>query len=97
MQPANSKMNKGALRATNTIGYFNEIIYERLLTQYKKSVLDKKELSQELGISVSTINNYIAKGAGIPEYIKIGIGINSRVLFPIENVVAYMSNTIKIA
>jgi hypothetical protein len=75
----------------------NEIILKDLQNRYKKSTLNKKELSNELGISVSSINNYIVKGCGIPEYIKVGNGKNGTVIFPVVNVVDYLSNTIKVS
>ena len=77
--------------------YFSERIFTELSQRYNKSVLTKKELSNELGVSVSSINSYIAKGIGIPEYIKVGNGKNGKVLFPVVNVVDYLSNTIRVA
>lgn len=77
--------------------FFNKTIHEELKSRYNKSTLSKKELADELGMSVSSINNYIVKGVGIPEYIKVGTGKNGTVLFPIVNVVDYLSNTIKVA
>lgn len=77
--------------------YFSEIRYQRLVEKYNKSVLTKKELSEELGISVSSINSYIVKGTGIPQYTKIGTGTKGRVLFPIENVVEFLDNTLLVS
>ena len=77
--------------------YFSQKIYEDLTSRYQKSTLTKKELSLELGVSVSSINSYITKGEGIPEYIKVGTGRNGKVLFPVVNVVDYLSNTIKVS
>lgn len=77
--------------------YFSEKIYQDLMDRYNKTVLTKNELSHELGVSVSSINNYISKGTGIPEYVKVGEGKNGRVLFPVVNVVDYLSNTIKVS
>lgn len=77
--------------------FFNKTIHEDFKSRYNKSTLSKKELANELGMSVSSINNYIVKGVGIPEYIKVGTGKNGTVLFPIVNVVDYLSNTIKVA
>jgi len=77
--------------------YFSEEIHNDLKQRYNKSTLTKKELSNELGVSVSSINSYIVKGTGIPEYIKVGTGKNGRVLFPVVNVVDYLSRTIKVA
>lgn len=76
--------------------FFNKTIHEDLVSRHNKSTLTKKELADELGMSVSSINNYIVKGVGIPEYVKVGTGKNGTVLFPIVNVVDYLSNTIKV-
>ena len=77
--------------------YINKLILEDLQSRYKKSTLNKKELSHELGISISSINSYIVKGCGIPEYIKVGKGKGGKILFPVINVVDYLSNTIKVS
>lgn len=77
--------------------YFSEKIHTDLNQRYNKSTLTKKELANELGVSVSSINSYIVKGTGIPEYIKVGTGKNGRVLFPLVNIVDYLSRTIKVA
>ncbi|WP_415407293.1 DNA-binding protein [Sulfurovum sp. CS9] len=77
--------------------YFSEKIYTELTHRYNKATLNKKELANELGVSVSSINSYIVKGVGIPEYIKVGTGKNGKVLFPVVNVVTYLSNTIRVA
>ena len=77
--------------------YFSEKIYNDLKQRYNKSTLTKKELANELGVSVSSINSYIVKCTGIPEYIKVGTGKNGKVLFPLVNVVDYLSNTIRVA
>jgi hypothetical protein len=76
--------------------YFSKIIYEDMTSKYGFT-LTKKELSEVLKVSVSSINNYIVKGVGIPEYTKVGTGKNGVVLFPVVNVVDYLSNTIKVA
>ncbi len=77
--------------------YFSEQIHNDLKQRYNKSTLTKKELANELNISVSSINSYIVKGTGIPEYIKVGTGKNGKVLFSLPAVVDYLSNTIKVA
>jgi len=76
--------------------FFSNIIYKDMTSQYGYT-LTKKELAQVLKVSVSSINNYIVKGEGIPEYTKVGTGKNGKVLFPVVNVVDYLSNTIKVA
>jgi len=75
---------------------FQKIIYEDLTQQFGYT-LTKKELAQVLKVSVSSINNYIVKGEGIPEYTKVGTGKNGKVLFPVVNVADYLSNTVSVA
>lgn len=76
---------------------FYEEKLENLLVSEFGLNLTKNELSKVLKVSVSSINNYIVKGEGIPEYVKVGSGKNGKVLFPVVNVVDYLSNTIKVA
>ncbi len=70
---------------------------KNLYSKYKKSTLSKKELAKELGIGLSTLNKYLASGIGLPNYIKMGDSINSRVLFNIRDVAEFLSNTTKVA
>lgn len=77
--------------------YINEIIYKELNEKYNKSTINKKELAEELGVSISSINQYIVKGYGIPEYKKFGSGKNAKVLFPIVCVAKYLSSVILVA
>lgn len=74
-----------------------EKIYYMLRDTYKKSTLTKRELANEISCSESTLNIYIAKGYGLPNYKKLGKGKNSRVLFNIIDVAEFMSQTIKVA
>jgi len=73
------------------------LIYKDLQTRYKKSTLSKRELSQELGISYSTIDGYISKGYGIPNYKKLGTAKNAKVIFNIIDVAKFLADTIKTA
>jgi len=77
--------------------YIQESILNDLQNRYKKSTLTKKELAHELSVSVSSINNYIVKGYGIPQYTKVGEAKNGTVLFPVICVAEYLSNTIAVA
>ena len=79
-----------------TKDFYSQKTEDLIVSQFGQ-VLTKKELSQVLKVSVSSINNYIVKGEGIPEYVKVGTGKNGKVLFPVVNVVDYLSNTIKVA
>ena len=76
--------------------FYSQKIEDLLISQYGLN-LTKKELSQVLKVSVSSINNYIVQKTGIPEYVKVGTGKNGTVLFPVVNVVDYMSNTVKVS
>jgi len=71
--------------------------YNYLKEKYKKITLIKPELATEMSISVSTINLYIAKGYGIPNYSKIGNAKNASVRFNILDVAEFLSQTIKTA
>lgn len=60
--------------------------------------IDKKQYAEIIGASVSTINNYISKGYGVPDYQKLGNAKNSKVLFTLRNVAKYLaSQTVKTA
>ncbi len=74
-----------------------ELIYNDLKTRYKKSTLSKAEMANELGISYSTIDGYIARGFGIPNYKKLGKAKNAKVIFNIIDVAEFLSQTIKTA
>ena len=74
-----------------------ELIYNDLKNRYKKSTLSKREMAHELGISYSTIDGYIAKGYGIPNYKKLGKAKNAKVVFNIIDVAKFLSETIKTA
>ena len=74
-----------------------QLIYNDLKSRYKKATLSKKEMAHELGISYSTIDNYIAKGYGTPNYKKLGTAKNAKVIFNIVDVAHYLADTIKTA
>lgn len=77
--------------------YINEAICQDLTNRYKKLALNKKELAHELGVSVSAINNCIAKGYGLPQFKKLGHQPNARVVFPVICIAEFLSNTVKVA
>ena len=74
-----------------------EQFYIMLRETYKKSCLNKKDLSKEMDISVSTIDLYLSKGHGLPNYKKLGTAKNAKVVFNIIDVAEFLSQTIKIA
>ena len=79
----------------SSINRMDEIIAD-LRKKYGRSVLLKKELAGELGIALSTLNNYMAKGYGIPRYRKIGDARNAKVVFPIIEVAKFLSETVEV-
>ena len=86
--------NKGA---NMNQAYFDEKVYQYLTNKYNKLALTKAELAVELGISVSSINQYICQGKGLPSYVRVSNGKNTRIIFPLNNIISYISNTIKVA
>jgi len=72
-------------------------IYNDLSSRYKKASLSKKELAHELGVSYSSIDTYIARGYGLPNYKKLGTSKNAKVIFNIIDVAEFLSQTIKTA
>jgi predicted DNA-binding transcriptional regulator AlpA len=72
-----------------------EKLYEYLQTKYKRVVLSRSEMAKELGISNSTLDLYIAKGTGLPNYRKLGKAKNAKVVFNLIDVADFLSQTIK--
>ncbi len=70
-------------------------LYKYLNQKYKRSVINKVEMAFELGISNSTLDLYIAKGIGIPNYKKLGSAKNSKVIFNLLDVADFLTETIK--
>ena len=66
-------------------------IYEELVSRGYKVNVNKKQYSEIIGCSVSAIDNYLAKGYGIPSYRKIGHQRNARVLFGLREVAEYLA------
>ena len=70
------------------------LVYQDLKSRYNKATLTKKELANEFTVSVSTIDLYISKGVGVPNYKKLGTAKNAKVIF---NIAEYLTHTIKTA
>jgi predicted DNA-binding transcriptional regulator AlpA len=70
-------------------------IYQELRKKYKRMTISKSEMSNELGISNSTLDLYIAKGIGLPNYKKLGTAKNAKVIFNLLDVAEFLANTIK--
>ena len=74
-----------------------ELIYQDLQTRYKRATISKREMAHELNISYSTIDGYIARGFGLPNYKKLGTAKNAKVVFSLIDVSKFLSQTIKTA
>lgn len=74
-----------------------ELIYQDLKSRYKKATINKKELANEFGVTISTIDLYMQKSMGVPNYKKLGIAKNAKVVFNIIDVAEYLSQTVKVA
>ena len=74
-----------------------KLIFEDLRKRYQKSVIGKKELAKELGVSPSTIDVYMARGYGVPNYKKLGTAKNARVVFNLVDVANFLANTVQTA
>ncbi len=72
-----------------------EIIAD-LGARHKQSSISKKKTANELNMSVSTLNNYMAKGYGIPRYKKIGNSKNAKVIFPIVEIAKFLADTVEV-
>ena len=60
--------------------------------------INKTEYAEIARCSVSAVDQYIAKGYGIPSYRKIGHQRNARVLFSLRDVAEYLAaQTVKTA
>ncbi len=75
-----------------------QLIYDELVSRGYKVNVNKKEYAEIIGCSTSSIDTYISKGYGIPNYKKIGSQRNARVLFGLRDVAEYLaSQTVKTA
>lgn len=70
-------------------------IYDELRNKYGRMTISKSEMSSELGISNSTLDLYISKGIGLPNYKKLGTAKNAKVIFNLLDVAEFLANTIK--
>ena len=74
-----------------------ELILQDLQTRYKRATISKREMAHELNISYSTIDGYLSRGFGLPNYKKLGTAKNAKVVFNIIDVAEFLSQTIKTA
>jgi len=70
-------------------------ILEELKSQGYSLFISKKQYAEITQSSISSIDNYMAKGYGIPEYKKLGEAKNAKVLFNLIDVANYLAQTVK--
>lgn len=79
----------------NDMEFQREKLYKLLREQYKRMTISKSEMANELGIGNSTLNLYISKGIGLPNYKKLGTAKNAKVVFNLMDVADFLSRTTK--
>lgn len=68
-----------------------KVLFETLYSKYKKIAISKKEMSQETGVSVSTLDRLRKSGLGC-EYKKER---NGDIFYPLTALAKYYSQTIQ--
>ncbi|QOY52999.1 helix-turn-helix transcriptional regulator [Candidatus Sulfurimonas baltica] len=78
---------------------YSENRYNLLVQHFNKFAITKEELAKYvLGVSLSTVNRYMAIGVGVPQWKKLGSKEHSKVVFDLLDVANFLeSNKIKIA
>ena len=69
-----------------------EVTYQYLKEKYNRTIIGKKELAVELNISPSTLDLYISKGIGLPQYKRASSAKNARILFNIYDIAVYLNS-----
>ncbi len=75
---------------------------EQLFQDLKKDgysmLIGKKEYAKIIGCSLTSIDNYMKRGYGCPNYKKLGSMQNAKVLFNLRDVANFLANlTVKTA
>jgi len=73
-----------------------KLIYDDLIARYKRASISKAEMANELGVTVYSIDKYMANGLGVPPYKKLGKAKNAKVVFNIIDVAEFLADTIKV-
>lgn len=90
-----TKLSKAAVQALESSNA--EAIYSELREEGYPLLISKKQYSEIVNCSVSTVDNYIREGYGCPNYKKMGQAKNAKVLFSLIDVANYLSKTVKTA
>ena len=73
-----------------------KLIYDDLIARYKRASISKAEMANELGVTVYSIDKYMANGLGVPPYKKLGKAKNAKVVFNIIDVAEFLADTVKV-
>jgi len=68
-----------------------KFIFDELKAEGYPLLVDKKQYSQIIGCSVSSIDNYIKQGVNLPNYKKMGTAKNAKVVFNLRDVAEYIA------
>ena len=90
-----TKLSKAAAQALESSNA--EAIYSELREEGFPLLISKKQYSQIVNCSVSSVDNYIREGYGCPDYKKMGSAKNAKVLFSLIDVANYLAQTVKTA
>jgi len=93
---SNFSKGKFMLNQTNEQDSTNTLV-QQLFQLYNKVVFTRLDLSKLMDVSLSYIAKSIERGYGIPNYKKLGHKQNSKVIFNINDVAEFLSDTIKTA
>ena len=63
---------------------------EMLFNKYQKTTLNRKEVSEELSISLPTLERHLKEGTLPVRHRRIGTGPKSRYVFPIKEISNYL-------
>ncbi len=64
--------------------------FKYLASKYNKASISRAELSDELGVSLSTIDRQLSQGIGLPGFKRIGNGKRARIIFPLDAVARFI-------
>ncbi len=68
-------------------------IYSELASQGYGLMVNKGDYAKIVKCSISSVDNYIRKGYGCPNYKKLGNSKNSKVLFSLIDVANYLASS----
>jgi len=74
----------------NTMSDEAKFIYDELRKEGYGLLIDKRDYGAILGWSLSTIDNNIKHGMNIPNYKKLGITRNAKVMFNLRDVAEFI-------